>query len=206
MYDPEGRWQALADYSNTYNLTFCNASRLVKYGIEDDEIGEIEAAAFNIIRLRNLPDLPKAHVIMRNLPKYCGTPKGKKEIKKIAREVNPILSYEEQFDKDGNPLKSAVIDTKWAAMNRESIIYHTKRAALSHEIKVETETPISLLEAAYKKLTHDNMDLETIKIGDLKTARGWVVQIMNRAKKLEKQIYHREKELKKIEKLSGKGQ
>jgi hypothetical protein len=140
---------------------------------------------------------------MRNLPKYCGTPEGKKEIKKIAQKVEPVLPYEEQFDKDGNPLESSVIDAKWAASNRESIIYHAKRAALSHEIKTMTETPISLLEAAFKKLTHDDMDFGTIVISDLKKARDWVVRIKNRAEELESQIYRHEKELKKIEKLSS---
>ena len=91
MSDSEGRWQAFIDYSNTYARYFRSQKHLIEYSIEEDEIGEIEEAAFDVIRLRTIPDMPKVHVIMRNLPKYCRTNEGKKAIKKIADEVEPIL-------------------------------------------------------------------------------------------------------------------
>jgi len=102
--DPEGRWQAFIDYSNTYTRCFQNPKRLIEYGIEEDEIGAIEEAAFDIIRLRIIPDMPKVHVIMRDLPKYCRTKEGKKAIKKIADNVEPVLSTEECFGDDGKEL------------------------------------------------------------------------------------------------------
>jgi len=78
MSDPEGRWQAFIDYANTYSRYFNSPKRRIEYGIEEDEIGSIEEAAFDIIRLRAVPDMPKAHVIMRDLPKYCRTKEGKR--------------------------------------------------------------------------------------------------------------------------------
>jgi hypothetical protein len=197
MSDPEGRWEAFKDYSNTYINHFSNQKRLIEYGIEEDEIGEIEEAAFNIIRLRNLPDLPKAHVIMRNLPKYCSTKEGKKEIIKIAEEVEPVLPRDQCFDKDGKPLTPAEVHAKWAAQNRRPIIYHTKKASHSYETLIEKETPIGLLEAAYKKLTHHDMDLQVIAVGDFKKARKLAGDIKTKADELETQIYHQEKDYKK---------
>src|SRR5208283_1829908 len=84
MSDSQGRWQAFTDYyAYTYSRYFDNAKRRIELGIEEDEIGSIEEAAFDIIRLRTIPDMGKAHAIMRDLPKYCGTKEGKREILRI---------------------------------------------------------------------------------------------------------------------------
>lgn len=198
MTDREGRWQAFIDYSNTHDRYFRNPKKLVEYGIEEDEIGEIEEAAFNIIRLRTLPDLPKAHVIMRNLPKYCGTREGKKALKDIARKVDPVLADGDCLDQDDNPLPMNEIDAKWSAKSKTFIMHGLRKAVRSHEAKKDKETPIDLLRAALKKLTHDDMDLSTIQLSDLKVARKLTVQIKNKADNLETEIYHHEKNLKKL--------
>ena len=75
------------DYSDTFSRDFESEKKRIEYGIQEEEIGEIEEAAFNIIRLRQLPDMPKAHMIMRSLAKYCRTRDGKREIKTITRKV-----------------------------------------------------------------------------------------------------------------------
>ena len=193
MSDPEGRWQAFVDYSDKYTRYFNNPKRLLEYGIEEDEIGEIEEAAFDIIRLRNLPDLPKVHQIMRDLPKYCRTKEGKREIMEITKEVGPVLPHDQCFDKSGKPLTPAEVDAKWAAKNRRPIIYHTKKASQEHETLKEIETPIGLLEAAYKKLTHNSMNVQAIAVGDFKKARKLAGDIKAKADELETQIYHQEK-------------
>ncbi|MCC6695795.1 MAG: hypothetical protein IT365_09210 [Candidatus Hydrogenedentes bacterium] len=203
MSDPEGRWQAFIDYSNTYNRHFRNPKRLIELGIEEDEIGEIEEAAFDIIRLRHLPDLPKVHVIMRDLPNFCRTKEGKKEIKKIAKEVEPVLPRDQCFDPQGNPLSADAVDMKWAANNREAIIYHTKKASQCHETLKEKETPIELLDAAYKKLTHENMDVTAIAVADYKKAMRLAAQIQREAKNIETQIYHQDKDYKRLVQEKG---
>lgn len=198
MSDPEGRWQAFIDYSNTYTRYFNNPKRLIEYGIEEDEIGAIEEAAFDIIRLRAVPDMPKVHVIMRDLPKYCRTKEGKKAIKKIADEVDPVLPPEECVDDHGEHLSIDKVDAKWAAGNKRPIIYNVKKASRNHETLKEKETPLDLLEAALKKLTHDDMDLSAIGIGDFEKARKLAAKIQTRANELESQIYRHEKQLKKL--------
>jgi hypothetical protein len=198
MSDPEGRWQAFIDYSNTYNRCFSNPKRLLECGIEEDEIGAIEEAAFNIIRLRVVPDMDKVHVIMRKLPKYCRTKEGKKAIKKIAEEVEPVLGRGECVGPKGQQLTLSEMDAKWAAKHQRVITWQLKKAAQSHETLREKETPIELLEAALKKLNHEDMDLTSIVIGDFAKARQLAGNIKNRANDLENQIYHYEKNLKKL--------
>ncbi len=193
MSDPKGRWQAIKDYSLTYSRHICNENRRAKLGIMDDEIGDIEEAAFDIIRLRNLPDLPKPHMVMRNLQKYCETKDGKRELLRIAHTVEPILPSEECVDKDGNPLDSAAIDAKWASRNRQVIIQQISKAKYEYETVRLKETPIDLLEAALKKLTHDRMTLTDIKIGDHKKAMKLAAKIKKKADELETEIYHLEK-------------
>ena len=196
--DKEGRWQAFTDYSNTYYGIFQERRRLVEFGIEEDEVGTIEEAAFDIIRLRVIPDMPTVHDMMRRLPKYCRTPVGKRSILKICDEVPPVLPPEEHIDESGEPLKSAEVDAKWAAKNGRSIIHHVKKAAIQHDTTKEKETPLELMEAAYKKLTHANMDLTAIALSDLDKARAIVVKIRGRLDELESEIYHHKKTCKKV--------
>lgn len=200
--DPEGRWQAFKDWSSTYNRNLKSPNRLIALNIQEDEIGEIEEAAFDIIRLRNLSGedghLPKVHVIMRDFPKYCKSKEGKKEILKITEKVETVLPVEECLDEGGKPLDPAKVDDKWAAKYRQSIIYHTNKARKCHEDVKEKETPLDLLEVAHKKLTHESMDLSKISISDLKKAREWVTKIQKRAQDLETEIYYHEKNVKKL--------
>lgn len=200
MSDPEGRWQAFIDYSSTYSRVFGSPKQRIDLGIEEDEIGSIEEAAFDIIRLRTLPDMPKVHMIMRDLPKYCSTKEGKREVLKIADEVELILPRDECLDKDGNPLPMPAVDAKWAACNQQPIIYHIKKARDIHESKKERETPLELLDSAYKKLTHQDMDLSTVAVADFGKARQLAADIKARAGELESAIYHYEKEFKKLAK------
>lgn len=198
MSDPEGRWQAFIDYSNTYTRYFNNPKFRIEYGIEEDDIGAIEEAAFDVIRLRTVPDMPKVHVIMRNLPKYCRTKEGKKAITEIAEEVDPVLPPEECIDEQGRHLSIEEVDAKWASRNKRTIIYNIKKASTSYERLREKETPLDLLEAAYKKLVHDDMDLSAILIDDLPRARELAANIQVRANELESQIYHYQKNFKKL--------
>ena len=196
--DKEGRWQSFVDYSHMHSRDFKNEKKRLEYEIREEEIGEIEEAAFNIIRLRQLPDLPKAHVIMRDLAKYCRTPDGKREIKMIARKVEPRLSERESVDKSGQPLGRVAVGAKWATKNKQEIVYRLKKAVRSHEVLAEKETPVTLLEAAHKKLNHKDMDLSTMKVGDYDKARQLARLIQVRASDLESEIYQLRKNFKKL--------
>lgn len=199
MSDPQGRWQAFGDYSRyAYARYFKNSQKRMELGVGDDEIGQIEEAAFDIIRLRIVPEMPKLHMVMRKLAECCRTREGKKEILKIADEVEPVLGNEECVDNQGNGLTVAEIDTKWAAKNKQAITYHLKKAWKRHETEKEKETPLGLLQAAYKKLTHHDMDVRSLAVSDFKNAREITVKIKDRANELESAIYHQEKDYKKL--------
>ena len=196
--DPEGRWQAFADYSTIYNRYFRDPKRRIEIGIEEEEIGELEAAAFDIIRLRTIPDMPKVHLIMRDFPKYCRTDEGKNALKKIVAEVDPVLPPEECVDEKGTELSLEAVDAKWAAKFREPIIHNVKKASQRHQNLRERETPMELLEEARRKLTHENMDLSAIDYRDLNRARQIVAEIINTAQELDSQIYQYRKDYKRL--------
>jgi hypothetical protein len=203
--DHEGRWQAFIDYSNTLSRIFQNPAKLLEYGIEEDEIGAIEEAAFDVIRLRTIPDMPKVHAIMRDLPKYCSTKEGKKSILKIADEVEPTLPTSECLDKSDNPLKPEDVDAKWAAKNKQAIIHHVKKAFVCHDTKKERETPLELMEAAYKKLTHEDMELSSIAAADLGKALKIAEKIKDAVNELVREIYQYQK-AKMLDRLQRGGQ
>lgn len=192
--DPEGRWQAFIDYSNTYKKILCNPKRLLELDIEEDNIGEIEEAAFDIIRLRTIPEESKVHYIMRDLAKYCSTKAGKRAIVKIAEKVDPVLPRNELMDENGEPLSPNEVDAKWITKNQEEIIYNVKNAKKSYSQIKEKETPIGLLEAALKKLNHDDVDLSKIALSDIQKARGIISDIQDRAVELNKELYRFEKQ------------
>ena len=202
MGDSHGRWQAFIDYSNTYSTKFSNTNYRIENGIEEDEIGDIEEAAFDIIRLRNIPDMPKVHTVMRDLHKYCSTREGKKELLNIPKKVDPQLPIEEYYENGDHqrPLPREDIDAKWSAKNKQNITFHLKRASKSYESQKEKETPIGLLEAALKKLRHKDMNLDDITVGDYDRARELTVAIQKEADNLESQIYRQGKKLKKLTK------
>jgi len=198
MTDREGRWQAFVDYSNTYFGTFCNPKRRLESNIEEDDVGDLDTAAFNIIRLRVIPDMPKAHTIMRQLPQYCRDKDGKKELLKLGREVRPQLPTSECVDEHGNALSASEIDDRWVAQNKTAITYHAKKAERYNEDRTMKETPMELLRASYRKLTHEDMILTNVKSNDYANARKLAVKIQNRAKTIEQEMYEFEKNYKRL--------
>jgi len=198
MGDPEGRWQAFIDYSNTYRRSLCNPKKRIELDIEEDIIGEIEEAAFDIIRLRTIPEESKVHNIMRNLAKYCSTKDGKRAIVKISDKVDPVLPRNELVDEHDEPISPNEVDAKWITKNQEEIIYNVKKAMKSYGQKKDKETPIGLLEAALKKLNHDDMDWSRIALVDTQKARGILHDIQVRADELDSELFEFEKKLKKL--------
>jgi len=104
----------------------------------------------------------------------------------------------EVLDDSNEPLKPEEVEAKWAAKNASSIIHLVKKAAQCHSTTKDKETPLGLLEAAYKKLTHPEMDLRAIVPSDLDKARKIVVKTRERLDQLESEIYHYKKACKKL--------
>jgi hypothetical protein len=192
--DPEGRWQAFIDYSNTFHRYFQNQKWMIEKGLDDEDIGPIEDAVFKIIRLRHLKGLPKVHMVMRQLPKVCGLKDSRKEVSKISDEVDATLPKKDCYDSNNEPLPFDKVDEVWAGRSQQSIIHRLKRALDYLESSQEKETPIALLEGAYRKLTHESMKVSSIAISDLPRARQLAADIQKKAHTLEAEIYHSSKE------------
>ena len=69
--DPEGRWQAFHDLSQSFFSKAKTPTGLRAMGIDEDEAGQIMQASYAIIRMREVPTFGKLHTIMRELHKYC---------------------------------------------------------------------------------------------------------------------------------------
>jgi len=194
--DPEGRWQAFLDYYKFTYSKLINGKKRIQLGIEEDEIGKIEDVAFKIIRKRQLKDLPKAHMIMRDLAKYVANEESKKELFQLIKIENDIPK-EEMLDKDGKEKDERDIDNIWGKIHETEIIKQLKKAKYTFENKRDRETPIDLLAAALKKLNHDNMDTSAVVSSDIPRAMQLTRDIKSRANDLESDLYHHQKEIKK---------
>ena len=189
--DSEGRWQAFVDYSRFYCNDLTNAQKRQKMGVEEQEVGDIEDAAFKVIRLRRLDGLDKVHQIIRNFPKYCKD--AKEQILAISGQVDDTILESEKYDSAGEEKDATDQENIWAAKAKQIIIPNIVKAKSLHSQVTEQETPLTLLEAALKKLEHDQMDISLLLHSDLGKARGIASRIQKVAHKLEKAIYDESK-------------
>jgi hypothetical protein len=203
-YDPEGRWQAFLDYSLAYHRYFKDPKWLMEKGIEEEDIGAIEDAAFKMIRLRLLKGLPKIHAVMRLLPKLTGVKESRKEVLKISDEVDASLPAKDLVDSDGTPLAPEENDRKWAQRYQPHIINRVKKALDFREKNEEKETPLALLEAALRKLTHEEMLVKNIAAADFGKARQLAADVQTRAKDIEAEIYDYKKKYDGLGKKDGR--
>ena len=194
----EGRWQAFIDYSKFYQQLKDEKKR-VKFGISEEEVGDIEDVAFKIIRKRDLQISRKVHHVMRDLSRLIMNKDSKKELLKI-KKIDLTLPKDECLDKDGNEYDVLEIDRKWGKKNAETIIRQVKKATDLLDYKNIKEKPINLLEDALDKLNHKEMNPENINISDIPKAMQLTDDIQSRAKELRSKFYHYKKESKKLNK------
>ncbi len=194
--DREGRWYSFIDYYSFRKQLIDEkselTSRAIALGVEEDELGEIEDIAFKIIRKKDFPGY-KTHEIIRKLPKLLGNRDAKKEVMKIKHVSDAISS--EDFDESED---FKVQDKKWGSKNATLILGRVNTAIKIVDHETETETPLTLLEDALKKLKHGNMDPKTINVFKLKKAMGLAREIQEAASDLEGQFYRLDKEFGKL--------
>lgn len=195
--DKEGRWQAFIDYSKFYYNNLKDRQWQIRSNLPEEDVGALEDAAFKIIRLRTLKGLPKLHLIMRKLPKMTALQESRKELLSLASEVESSLPNDEQFDADGTALSPVDIDGKWAERNRRNLIHRTKKALEFLDESREKETPLALLEAALKKLTHESLSVYSMSQSDYPKARKFISDIQKRADEIEHELYQNGKVAKK---------
>ncbi|MBU4257686.1 hypothetical protein KKC04_04735 [Patescibacteria group bacterium] len=195
--DKEGRWQAFIDYGIFYKNYLSNEKWRIEAGIEEDEIGDIEDMAFKIIRKREVPSR-RLNDVIRDLKKFLKNTESKKLLTSLEREVDIQLPHEDYHDKDGNELSTRTLDIVWGKKYNKNFA-HKINAAYGHlENQQERETPLTLLEAALKKLNHDNMDLKNISVSDQNKAMKLARAIKERANELESEAYQFQKDFKSL--------
>ena len=175
--DSEGRWQAFTDYSAVLDQ-LKSSKRRDEMNIREEEVGAIEQAAFKIIRLREIPNMGKVHTIMRDLPRLCKH--AKEELLELNRQVKDDIPEEERVDDEGKALSPLEIEKKWQQRNKQQITYRLTRAHDRLEGRCEREAPLNLLRDAHKKLSHEDMNINTIDLSNLDEAQT----IANDIKKL----------------------
>lgn len=196
--DSQGRWQAFRDYYNSVYLKLTDKTQLIRLGINEHEVGKIEDACFKIIRKREFPgELPKAHMIIRQIPKILANPEAKKELLRVS-EVDSSLSREKIINKDGKENTLRDIDKMWGQEKGTVVINHVKKALNLHAQKTERETPVTLLEAALKKLNHNDMDTSSLNVSDIERAMKIARRIQERASQVESELYRHQKNLTKL--------
>jgi len=201
--DRAGRWQAFLDYYNHVRKKLDDEYKRIKMGVEEDETGDAEEIAFKIIRKREFQDLPKVHKIMRDLPKWFANPEAKKELFQLL-DLDLELPDEDCFDEDGKEYDERKKDQIWSAKYSTELHRHVKNAQRIVEHEKERETPLTLLEAALKKLEHENMDPEAINMADIPKAMELAKKVKEAADGLESDFYHLKKKLKKLKDKFGK--
>lgn len=202
--DRDGRWQAFLDYYNFVYKQLKNPKKRFKLGVSEDEVGDVEEVAFKIIRKREFPDFPKVHKIMRDFPKWLANKDSRKELLKL-KSIEITLSKKECLEEDGTECDERKKDKIWGRKHATEIIRHVKKAKNYFECKKERETPLTLLDAALKKLNHENMNPTAITTGDYSKAMELAKKIQARADKLESEFYRHHKNVKKLkDKFPGK--
>lgn len=196
MADKEGRWQAFKDYSVVYHSKLKSPDWQIQHGVDEEDLGAIEDAAFKIIRLRDLKGLPKLHVIMRKLPSMCEQKESRREILSISDDIDNTLPKAEQVDGNGEHLLPDELDKRWSHKHQSKLIMLTKKALDYVEAFYEKETPLTLLDAALRKLTHEGMVVENIKISQNADARRLAADIQKVASAIERELYDIEKKYK----------
>ena len=194
--DRLGRWEAFIDYYARVKKNLNDPNKRIKMGIDENEIGDIEEIAFKIIRKREFPELPKVHMLMRQLPKMLENKHAKKELVKLL-DIELELEPEECFDDNGNEKDEKEKDLVWGQKNASVLINQVKKAKRIIDYEKERETSLTLLEASLAKLEHENMDPDAVELADLKKAMNLSKEIKETADELESQFYHLQKNWKK---------
>ncbi|MBL7184774.1 MAG: hypothetical protein ISS70_00485 [Phycisphaerae bacterium] len=194
--DPEGRWQAFLDYYKSIYSQLADQRKRIKLGIEENDVGKIEDVAFKIIRLRRIQGLPgitKVHEVMRQMPKWLKKQDSKKELLKLGT-IELGSPREDTFDEKGTPYSLRTIDTMWGQKHAATINRQLKKAVDQFEYKKEQETPMNLLEAALKKLNHEDMRADSVRISELPKVMKLAEQIKTRAKEIGREFYRYKKD------------
>ena len=174
----KNRWMSFEDLSQKVMSKLNSEKFLIDKQINKNEIGKIQAAGFNIIKIKNSTEVaPDNRYLIRELTKWISDKELKKEVLKIGE-------IEDVDDKIKDPDER---DEEWQKKNAEKIINIVKKLQSISTKNKEQEDPLSRLTEALQKITHEDLDMNQIKgmkISDLDSA----IQICNKIEAENKQL------------------
>jgi hypothetical protein len=198
--DKEGRWEAFLQFSKGLGSVLEDKKSMLKYKIKDNEVGKIKDAVFKIIRRREFPKsvgVRKLNQFVQEMPKIFSNPEAKKELFHL-NDIPLKLDKKDMIDKDGKEISERAKDRKWGKLHGTNIIGTVKRGYGFYTNVLEREGPLTLLDAALKKLEHPGM--ETDNVSELDKARKLAVKVKEKAHELEKEFFEHQKNVKKLSK------
>jgi len=195
--DPEGRWQAFLDYSQSVYRKLQDPKSLLQMNLREDEAGKVEQVAFRLIRKRDFGDFGKVHKLMRDLPSLLKNDEAKRELFKI-QDIKPDLPKEKRFDADGKEYDDRTVDRIWGEENKQKVFRHLNTALTLEESKSELEKPLDLLQEALDKLQHKRMDARAVNVLDFERAMKLTQEIQQTANGLEHEFFNLKKERDKL--------
>jgi hypothetical protein len=178
----QDKWTAFQDLSERVIDQIENNERgLIEYQINENEIGLIKAAAFNIIKLRNHEEVDqRTHKLMARMLKWVEVDKN--EVLKIGKIGDPyqdVQNTEERFD-------------KWNDEFNDKIVSSIKKLDSLAQRKKEIEGPINRLEDILQKIKHDELSydqLTRMRSADVPSARQLANYIQTASTQLTKLLY-----------------
>lgn len=187
--DREGRWYSfVAYYQAVYKKLVDDKARVKDFELDEGEVGKVENVAFKIIRKKDDFDQKPMEVI-RLFPKILKKPEAKRELMKILQVSDDLEKSD--YNKDD---ELRTIDKKWGNKNATVILGQVKKAIRIVNHEKERETPLSLLEDAWNKLHHKNMDPTAISPSKSIEAIKWTQEIAESAKDLEREFFRIKKQ------------
>lgn len=189
--DREGKWQAFLDYYKYISKNLDDVNKRLKINVNEDEVGDVKTIAFKLIRMRELSGI-KLHQSMRCMPKWLQLNSVKKELMEIEK-VEDDIPDEVKYHKDGVELDDKEKDEIWRQRNKTDITRQVKKAILLFDKNKEEETPIAILNAALKKLQHNNLLPKNIRVADAKEAMKILNVIEVVTKELKRTFFEIEK-------------
>jgi len=187
----EDRWLSFQELSQKVISKLKDDKFLNRNKIERNDAGLIQAAAFNLIKLREGKELTGRRTeLIRKI--FVWLKDSKKDFLKIGKIEDSNTSISDPDDRDD----------AWQEKEGKEIINIVKKIKHISEQKEEQAGPIKRLEDALWNLQHDDLNIDTINrspIPNLDIAFKLTVEIKNAKNGLKSAFYNQKKNIKKFE-------
>lgn len=176
--DRTGRWEAFMTFNKSVFSKLHSPKERASLNIKENEVGKVTDAAFKIIRKRDLKT-GRLNDIMRKFPKMLNHEIAKKEILALSKKSMELTK--DEITQNGKQIDIREQDKIWGGKFGGEIINSVKKAKDIVETKEIKQKPLELLEAALKKLDHDDLDIDDIDEFEIEKAMNIVEEIIESA-------------------------